>query len=944
MSATYSYTQTPIIADKLEQEIQISSISTGILELIEDVEGGAPNLFITFDSTLSAGDETVLDGIVAAHDGTTQLPEDIPQWELDALSILDYTILIPPGSPAIGDKYFINGIGTGDWTGHNQELTEWDGVQWLFFVLPPGTTVFDTNSNQQLVVGNGGFLSVNHVSRTRNPNETDDFANGYTVGTLWLNTVFNRTFVCVDSTTNFAIWVPTTSDIILMRVRNVTGSSISSNKLVYITGVDGTYNIPTIALADKDDTSKTPAVGITETTIGNGVNEFILVKGRLQNVNTSAFSLNDKLTLGTNGGFVLPPIVNPNFTGVIQEIGSVDKVHVTTGEILINIALDLSILDAAHVYYINDTGYTGYVSGGMVTRGGGLTVDVTAGYGYIEIGGILNRVNWSATSGITLTANRTNFIYVNSSNNVVSSIVDPDDQDVVSLAVARTDSSNVILLTTQNISLVQRPAQFHQYVQEVVGPITAFGVTGQIFGGGPSLQFEVDSGAFYIQNSRKIVPATSPATFTYWYQNGSGGYNFVTGQTALDPNFYDDGSGTLAALPVGKYKKDLLYVAQNDTAPEYHVFYGQEFFNVQQDAVVGNLPIAENSSIGTYALRSTGFVILKGSATIAVVVDVRPFLGQLAPSISTITLHSQLGGLTSDDHTQYLLVNGTRAMSGDLDMGGNDIINVGDVDGVDISNHASRHLPSGADPITTAAPITDLSATTSNSVGSANSLARSDHEHMIDTGVVSTQTPDQANAVGTSASLARADHIHNIVTATAVSIGSSNSQGSSTSFSRADHVHQGVHSVNANGGSQEFNDLTLTNGDNITIIDSSGNFTINDYAGKNTVSTTNNTTTTITTIATTSNIAYIVEFFVVGRRTGGPAGTAGDGASYKRIARVKNVSGTVTIPTIQTDFTSEDQGGWDATISVSGTNVIITVKGATNNNIDWTSTYRIYQV
>lgn len=35
-----------------------------------------------------------------------------------------------------------------------------------------------------------------------------------------------------------------------------------------------------------------------------------------------------------------------------------------------------------------------------------------------------------------------------------------------------------------------------------------------------------------------------------------------------------------------------------------------------------------------------------------------------------------LTGLTDDDHTQYLLVAGSRAMTGDLDMGGNDVFNV----------------------------------------------------------------------------------------------------------------------------------------------------------------------------------------------------------------------------------------------------------------------------
>jgi hypothetical protein len=61
--------------------------------------------------------------------------------------------------------------------------------------------------------------------------------------------------------------------------------------------------------------------------------------------------------------------------------------------------------------------------------------------------------------------------------------------------------------------------------------------------------------------------------------------------------------------------------------------------------------------------------------------------------------HGSLLGLLDDDHPQYLLVNGTRAMSGNLDMGANDVVNVGLVDGVDVSAHASRHVSGGADQI-----------------------------------------------------------------------------------------------------------------------------------------------------------------------------------------------------------------------------------------------------
>lgn len=51
--------------------------------------------------------------------------------------------------------------------------------------------------------------------------------------------------------------------------------------------------------------------------------------------------------------------------------------------------------------------------------------------------------------------------------------------------------------------------------------------------------------------------------------------------------------------------------------------------------------------------------------------------------------HGALTGLGDDDHPQYLLADGSRALTGDLDLGSNNIVNVGAVDGVDISAHVA---------------------------------------------------------------------------------------------------------------------------------------------------------------------------------------------------------------------------------------------------------------
>ena len=150
--------------------------------------------------------------------------------------------------------------------------------------------------------------------------------------------------------------------------------------------------------------------------------------------------------------------------------------------------------------------------------------------------------------------------------------------------------------------------------------------------------------------------------------------------------------------------------------------------------------------------------------------------------------HGTLIGLGDDDHTQYLLVSGTRAMTGNLNMGTFAITNVGNVDGVDVSDHSARHDPGGTDALTTAAPGATGVATAS-AVGVATSFARSDHAHQSNTAPVN--VTKAAAAIGTSGEPARADHKHDISAAAAntISVGDAAAEGAATSLARSDHTH-----------------------------------------------------------------------------------------------------------------------------------------------------------
>ena len=71
--------------------------------------------------------------------------------------------------------------------------------------------------------------------------------------------------------------------------------------------------------------------------------------------------------------------------------------------------------------------------------------------------------------------------------------------------------------------------------------------------------------------------------------------------------------------------------------------------------------------------------------------------------------------------------------------------------------------------------------------------------------------------------------------------------------------------------------------------------------------------------------------------SGGSSGAAGDGASYRVLGTFRRVSaGNATlIGSLTADHTAESQGGWDATLSVSGTDVLVRVTGASGNNVSW---------
>lgn len=464
--------------------------------------------------------------------------------------------------------------------------------------------------------------------------------------------------------------------------------------------------------------------------------------------------------------------------------------------------------------FYHEESSSGLSTGGAVTDGGGLSVDVTAGSGWVirDPEGDTVFVTWSAVTALSITASSTNYIYYDGAGltGIVASTSVPGSANVV-LAAVVTDGSGIRFIHQINSPIAHHDSILHDYLVSTRKFAINSGLV--VSQGTGATKLDIGSGSYYRALSLiSYAGSGGDATWSYFY--GTNGATEVASVTDLNTTQYDN-AGTLTAMTGGFFRPDTVLLTSDG---RISVVYGTAEYSTQtaaEAAGLGLTPTFMEESALTLAL-----VIVEQGVGIASILDARPDPGApggLGSGAGGVTDHGALSGLTDDDHTQYLLTSGSRAMGGNLNMGSNNIVTVGTVDGVDVSAHAARHNPGGADALAVAVPVSVTKA--ANAAGVAASYSRSDHKHDVTTaapaaaglgttsgeGVATTVARSdhthQANtapanvtkataAIGSSTEPARADHKHDVTTAApSQGIGGGNTEGSSTSLARADHDH-----------------------------------------------------------------------------------------------------------------------------------------------------------
>jgi len=117
-----------------------------------------------------------------------------------------------------------------------------------------------------------------------------------------------------------------------IHVKNTSGGQLTRGTPVYIVGNVGSTDRVEVAAADFDDATKMPAVGLLEQTLANNGTGDAVIVGELTSANTGSYSLNQELFVGNNGALTS---TRPT-SGEVQSVGTVSRVHASTGVIVVN--------------------------------------------------------------------------------------------------------------------------------------------------------------------------------------------------------------------------------------------------------------------------------------------------------------------------------------------------------------------------------------------------------------------------------------------------------------------------------------------------------------------------------------------------------------------------------------------------------------------------------
>lgn len=331
----------------------------------------------------------------------------------------------------------------------------------------------------------------------------------------------------------------------------------------------------------------------------------------------------------------------------------------------------------------------GSSSGGETTDAGSNTVDVDLGTGFIRI--LNNSVaeiqyfDWAQSLGLSVPLNTTRYIGVeyNTGSPQVTVRTSDNFNDFTDffLSVAVNEGGTIHIKNSPH-AVGDHARNMIIRLKESMGIRRDNVLGGIIIGELGTRNISITSGALWDRLSRfsiSSIDTSDTGSFDRYFVTAPGVHTKESAQTTWNNTQYNDVSSGLVTLSNNNKWSVQWFYMELDGA--LLAMYGTVQHNSQAEAEAEAVPTDIPDRLSKLSLLIGRVIFKKNDATLTSIESsfTKIFGGSL------ITDHSSLSNLAADDHPQYLLEDGTRAMSGDLDMGVSAITNVGDVDGRDVS-------------------------------------------------------------------------------------------------------------------------------------------------------------------------------------------------------------------------------------------------------------------
>lgn len=428
---------------------------------------------------------------------------------------------------------------------------------------------------------------------------------------------------------------------------NLTGQTIANGTVVYISGgaIAGSPGIsPAIA---SDEQSSDSVIGVATETIIDGATGKVTVFGFVNDVDTSAFNVDDVLWLSPSsaGGMTT---VRPTHPDHAVKIGFCITSHPTQGRVLIHtqkyanandILLpmvgtpedNLDVLD-----WFRHSWSTGLVDGGDITPNiPAGTIDI-APNDFITRQGIFEDsplvvYRDPGVVGLSIPDNEVSYIYRDYNNGIPiwdssTSIEGFNGIDkVITYAIGRNGSRmNIVDLRKLNVDSQRksrrRDVEFDGYVFRGFWRSSSARSTLSASGLNPI----VGNGRYYFFNNlishtpfdTTVAGTANANTFTYFY-NRTGIWSQVPDSKTIGNNQYDL-NGTLTAMDNNKWRSDWVYVVLCGTLPYLAIIRGDAQYTSQAAAQTDPTPAILPPQIEGIAVLVGQIIIEKGAASMSV--------------------------------------------------------------------------------------------------------------------------------------------------------------------------------------------------------------------------------------------------------------------------------------------------------------------------------------